>query len=188
MTTVYFVRHAEPDFTVHDDRTRPLTEKGLADAGRVTVFLENKGIQVVFSSPFLRAVDTVRDFAERKKLPVNIVEDFRERKVDSTWIEDFTSFTKRQWEDFDYRLSDGESLREVQERNIRALEEVLRNQEGKNILIGTHGTALSTIINYYRNSFGYEDFNKIRGIMPWIVEMDFEKKECLRMTPVNILK
>lgn len=31
MTTVYFVRHAQPDLSVHDDLTRPLTEKGLQD-------------------------------------------------------------------------------------------------------------------------------------------------------------
>ena len=28
MTTVYFVRHAQPDLSVHDDLTRPLTERG----------------------------------------------------------------------------------------------------------------------------------------------------------------
>ncbi len=28
MTKIYFVRHAEPDKTVTDDRNRPLTAKG----------------------------------------------------------------------------------------------------------------------------------------------------------------
>ena len=31
MTKIFFVRHAEPDKSVKDDRTRPLTEQGLAD-------------------------------------------------------------------------------------------------------------------------------------------------------------
>jgi len=39
--------------------------------------------------------------------------------VGNVWIEDFNSFAKKQWEDFDYKLSDGESLREVQNRNIK---------------------------------------------------------------------
>lgn len=28
MTRIYFVRHAEPDFNIKDDRTRPFTSKG----------------------------------------------------------------------------------------------------------------------------------------------------------------
>lgn len=31
MTSVYFVRHADPDHSVRDDRTRPLTDDGLRD-------------------------------------------------------------------------------------------------------------------------------------------------------------
>ncbi|MBQ8598718.1 MAG: histidine phosphatase family protein, partial [Oscillospiraceae bacterium] len=44
----------------------------------------------------------------------------------------------------------------------------------KNVVIATHGTALSTIINYYDDSFGYEDFYRIQDVMPWLVEMQFD--------------
>lgn len=99
--------------------------------------------------------------------------------MDSVWIEDFTAFSKAQWADFDYKLSDGESLNEVQSRNISALNSVLGKHKDKNIAIGSHGTALSTIINYYDKSFGYEDFEKIRTVMPWIVEFTFQNDECI---------
>lgn len=46
-------------------------------------------------------------------------------------------------------------------------------------MVGSHGTALSTIINYFDNSFGYSDFDKIKNVMPWIVEFVFdENAEC----------
>ena len=51
--------------------------------------------------------------------------------------------------------------------------------QGKNIIIGSHGTALSTIINYYDNAFGYEDFAKIKSKMPWIVEFEFDENAKL---------
>lgn len=41
-------------------------------------------------------------------------------------------------------------------------------------MIGTHGTALSTILNFYDNSFGCEDFLRIIDWMPYIIELDFE--------------
>lgn len=54
---------------------------------------------------------------------------------------------------------------------------------GKNIVIGTHDTALSTIINFYNPSFGYEAYEKIRGLMPWIVKFIFNDDQCLKIQP-----
>ncbi|MBQ8575808.1 MAG: histidine phosphatase family protein [Clostridia bacterium] len=184
MTKVYFVRHAEPNYNNRDDMQRELSAKGMADRELVTQFLSDKNIEIVLSSPYKRAIDTVAHFADNKGLNIEIVDDFRERKVDSIWIEDFTSFSKAQWADFDYKLSDGESLNEVQSRNIYALKKVLEKYKDKNIAIGSHGTALSTIINYYDNSFGYEGFEKIRTVMPWIVEFTFQNDKCIS---INIL-
>ena len=79
-----------------------------------------------------------------------------------------------QWADFSYKLSDGECLREVQERNITALFKVLEKYKDSNIILGGHGTALSTIINYFDPSFGYEDFVEMKHKMPWIVEFEFD--------------
>ncbi len=174
-TKVFFVRHAEPNYKNHDDRLRELSPRGMEDRKKVTAFLADKNIDVVISSPFKRAVDTVRDFADKMGMPVQTVEDFRERKVDSVWIEDFYSFSKKQWSDFSFKLSDGECLKEVQDRNIAALNSVLKKYPGKNIVVGSHGTALSTIINYYDSSFGYEAFEKIVKLMPWIVEFTFDE-------------
>ena len=182
MTKVYFVRHAEPIYSNHDDKLRELSSKGMEDRKLVTQFLADKHIDVVLSSPYKRAVDTVKDFADSYGIEIDIIYDFRERKVDSGWIEDFTSFSKMQWSDFTYKLSDGECLQEVQVRNILALQQVLNKYAEKNIVVGSHGTAISTIINYYDHSFGYNDFERIKNVMPWIVEFVFdENKECIRI-------
>jgi len=188
MTTVYFVRHAEPNYGNHDDELRELTEKGLESRIFVTDFLTDKFIDAVISSPYKRSVDTVKEFADTYGFQIETVYDFRERRIDSVWIEDFSEFSKRQWDDFDYKYSDGESLREVQSRNIRALESVLKRYKDKNIVIGSHGTALSTVINYYDKSFSYAEFLKIKSLMPWIVKFTFDNttvKEIERFDVIN---
>jgi len=188
LTTIYFVRHAEPNYENHDDMLRELTAKGLEDRKLVTKFLADKNVDVILSSPFHRSIDTVRHFADSKGLEIAIIEDFRERRIDSVWIEDFNGFCKKQWEDFTYKLSDGECLAEVQERNISALNQVIKEYAGKTIVVGSHGTALSTIVNYYDNSFGYADFEKIRGLMPWVVEFTFDGRKCLGMKQYNLFE
>ena len=111
MTRVYFVRHAQPNFNNHDDLTRELTEQGRRDRKLVTAFLKVKEIGAVFSSPYKRAVDTIKEFADAQGMEIELVSDFRERKVGDLWIGNFDSFCKRQWDDFDYKLPAGESLR-----------------------------------------------------------------------------
>ncbi len=180
ITTVYFVRHAEPNYNNHNDALRELSSKGLEDRRLVTDFFIDKSIDIVLSSPYKRAIDTIKEFSDLLMLEIAVVDDFRERKVDSCWIDDFTSFAQKQWSDFSFKLPDGECLQEVQERNISALKSVLDKYRGKHIIIGSHGTALSTIINYYDHSFGYDDFALIKNKMPWIVELIFDDdKNCL---------
>ena len=87
-------------------------------------------------------------------------------------------FQKR-WSDHDYHEEGGESLAMVQERNIAALNEILSENIEKDIVIGTHGTALSTILNFYDSNFGCEDFLRIIDWMPYIIELDFEGNELV---------
>jgi len=187
MTTVYFVRHAQADNTIRDGRTRPLTEKGLIDRHLVTEFLQDKRIGAVLSSPFKRAIDTVAPFAEQSGLSIETIEDFRERESDTDWDRStYFAFMERQWSDFSYTLSDGECLAKVQARNIAALQQVLARHKNKSIVIGTHGTALSTIINYYDKTYGFEDFMAMVYILPWVVKMVFDGHTCVEIEKFDL--
>lgn len=177
MTKIFYVRHAEPNYHNHDDATRELSPKGMLDRKLVTQFLLDKEIDIAVSSPFKRAIDTIQEFTDLADLEIEIIEEFRERKVDSVWIDDFESFTRNQWRDFSFKLSDGECLQEVQKRNIAALLRLIEKYRGKNIVIGGHGTALSTILNYYDASFGYKSFANMKEKMPWIVELHFDNAD-----------
>ena len=46
-------------------------------------------------------------------------------------------------------------------------------------MIGTHGTALSTILNYYDRGFGLDDFLRIVSWMPYIIELNFEDNKLI---------
>lgn len=181
MNKIYFVRHAKPDFSVHDDLTRPLTDKGIIDSKNICEFLKEKSINKIYSSPYKRAIDTIKELSQNLNIKIEVVDDFRERKISNIWIEDFNKFSKSQWENFEYKLNDGESLNEVQSRNIKALHKILNENSNQNIVIGTHGTALSTIINYYDKTFDYLSFTKIKDVMPFIVCMEFEKTNVLNI-------
>jgi 2,3-bisphosphoglycerate-dependent phosphoglycerate mutase len=172
MTRVYFVRHAQPEHSWEDDRTRPLTKDGAEDSKIVTKVLKNIEVHCCYSSPYKRSFETVKESAEVLNLDILTDERFRERKRGPNGNE-FGMLQKR-WNDFDYHEEDGESLNMVQKRNIEALLEILNNHKDENLIIGTHGTALSTILNYFEPAFCCDDFFRIIDYMPYIIRLDFE--------------
>jgi 2,3-bisphosphoglycerate-dependent phosphoglycerate mutase len=185
-TTVYFIRHAKPDISIKDDMTRPLSFEGIDKSKELVFSFKEIKIDCIFSSPFKRAIQTIEPIAKDKKIKIEIIDDFRERKMSSEWIENYEEYSKKQWDDFSYKLADGESLNEVQKRNIKELEKILLENKGKTIIIGTHGTALSTIINYYDGTFLYNDFLEMVDIMPYIMKIEFNDDKYIKGEDIKI--
>jgi len=186
MTSIYFVRHAQPDHGWEDDITRPLSDEGLEDSKKVTKFFRDYEIDCYISSPYKRSVDTIRESAAEKGLPIHEDERLRERKsgVDGNNMEMF----HKRWSDLNFCEAGGESLSMVQKRNIEAILEVLSTHKAKNIVIGTHGTALSTILNYFTPSYNCNDFLRIIDFMPYIIRLDFHGLDLVGKEELLIIK
>ena len=163
MTTLYFVRHAQSDWRSGPDRERGLTAEGREDAHVVLEFLRDKQVDAFYCSPYRRSMDTIREAAAFYGQAILTDERLRER-------------------DFDWHEPGGESLRSVQERNIAALTEILEANRDRTVVIGTHGTALSTILNYYDSSYDCASFMRIIDWMPFVVELDFDGTRFLSRT------
>jgi len=188
MTNIYFVRHTTPDRSSGTDATFPLTPKGQQDVAMVTEYLQDKNIDAVLSSPFKRSYDTVADFAKTAGLTVEVIEDFRERKVGNEWIstEVFFAYAQNQWKDRSYKLPNGENLVEVQARNIAALKDVLFRYDGKKLAVGTHGTALGTIIHYYDSTYSFDEW--VQMPMPWVAKMTFQGQKFISVEKICLFQ
>lgn len=186
MTGLYFVRHAEPDHYWEDDRTRPLTAEGMADSNAVTEFFRDISVDSFISSPYKRSYDTIKGSAAEKGILIITDERLRERK-NGNGSNAFGMFQKR-WSDFDFHEEGGESLNMVRIRNIEAVFEILNKHNGETVVIGTHGTALSTIQNYFNPLFGCDDFLRMIDFMPYILRMDFEDTKLVGKEELLIIK
>lgn len=184
MQQVYFVRHCTSDPSVHEESIRPLSEKGRQEAAALVDFFKDIPVSRVISSPYLRAMETVKGIAAGHGLSVDTDDDLRERTV-GVWVEDFWEFARHQWEDFDFSIPGGESLREVMRRYLMALGRILDGSSDIAVC-GTHGTALSVLIHAYDENFGYEDFMKIVDKMPWIVKFTFDGSRLVGWETVEL--
>lgn len=176
MTKVYFVRHAQTDYRNPIDKERLLTKQGMQDRYKARDYLLSTGIIKetlhLYSSTFQRAIDTVQPIADVFGLPIQLCEEFREWSILAS-EEAYFDACRHVWKDFTFRLIGCETLEEVQQRNVNKLLELVKLHQEETVVIGSHGTALSTVIHYFDPDFQYEDFMRIIDCKPWIVYFEF---------------
>lgn len=172
---LFFIRHAETIYRPEDaDFNRPLSFQGKEDAKKLVDTFKDINIDKVYASPYFRAIDTVKPLAEEKKLDIELMDNLRERKVADHYIDDFSEFAVKQWNDLEYSLPGGESLKEVQKRGLKALSRIVNNHQTGNIIVAGHGTWLGVILNYFDDSFDYKDWRNIK--MPDIFLFNYSNR------------
>lgn len=153
MTTIYLLRHSEPlkvnniensDSLQLQNEKQTLTINGENIAKEKSKNTELHDFDIVFSSHYVRAISTAKYFTNDK---INILESFGERKYGINDWKDFPeNFEINQYNDFNYKLSNGESLNMVIEREEKALNSILKDYKDKKILIVGHSTAIASLL------------------------------------------
>lgn len=151
MTTIYLIRHSMPlkvNNEFNNDNLQIQNEKSsLSIEGEQIAKdkLNNKefaNIDILFSSSYVRAIQTAKYIAEKNNLEINVISDFGERKFGiNSWSELPDNFGEKQFLDENYKTEFGESQKEVRERTFNALMNVLKS-DNKKIAIVFHGTAM----------------------------------------------
>lgn len=80
ITTIYFVRHALPDYSSPEDKGMPLTEEGRVDSLLLAEKLSNLEFDYVISSPYQRTLDTIKPLVDKLNLKIETDERLGERK------------------------------------------------------------------------------------------------------------
>lgn len=186
MTNIYFVRHALPDHSCRDAALRPLTDEGMRDTAEVVRAMKDIHLDYAVSSPYKRSYDTIKGAADDHGLKIELDDRLHERISGENGNN--REMFQRRWSDFSFCEEGGESLGSVTERNMAAVYDMLRAHEGENIMVGTHGTALSTILHYYDNSYGLEGFLRMINFMPYIIRLGFNGRELVEKEELLIVE
>jgi 2,3-bisphosphoglycerate-dependent phosphoglycerate mutase len=171
LTNLYFVRHAHSTYTP-DELKRPLSERGQADAEKITQILKKENIDYVISSPYIRAVQTVEGITDFTGKEVIIESGFKERMLSEVPVENFDLAITKVWEEPTFSLEGGESNIIAQKRCVEATLKVLERYEGKNIVVGTHGNIMVLIMNYFDKKYGFSFWKELN--MPDIYKLTFD--------------
>lgn len=179
MKTIYLMRHSEPlkPVNINNDESLqlqnekwPLTVEGEKLAEEKSRRNELNNFDIVISSNYVRAISTAKYFTKDKLF---IDENFGERKFGiNNWEELPKDFGKKQFDNFDYKLPNGESINEVIDREYNSLISILNKYYDQKILVVGHATALSSLLSKwceidYTNGYKFngKHFLMVNGII-----------------------
>lgn len=176
--TLYFVRHGlREDFenpawkeTCNNPWDPPLSANGRAQAADAGRFFAGKKIQTIFSSPFLRTLETAQAVAERCGAPVCREEAIGEwlnpawHSVPPSWLSAEAAAKRLPAVDVSYKTlvharfpESGEGL-EVRERCQRFLHSILGEASHGNLVFVSHGSPLGQCMDFLLGSMEGIDF------------------------------
>ncbi len=157
---IFLVRHGETEWNrigrFQGISDIPLNKKGKAQAQALAQALKDEPIDVVYSSPLIRAKETAKTIRHFHPSSFYFEEDgFKEMDLGDfegmeapDWAKQYPEFRKR-WQESpsSINLPGGESLKEVQIRAVRTFECILHNHDsGTTLLICSHNFVIHAIL------------------------------------------
>ena len=167
MTTIYLIRHSKPmkvNNTFNSDSLQIQNEKSSLSIEGEQLAQEklNKkefdNIDVLFSSNFVRTIQTAKYLAAKNNIEINIISDLGERKFGiNSWDELPENFERKQFLDENYKLGNGESQKDVRTRMYATIMNIINKYPNKRIAIVSHATAISYLLKTWCNATIVDD-------------------------------
>ncbi|MFC4557325.1 histidine phosphatase family protein [Virgibacillus kekensis] len=183
MKNIYLIRHCSADGQHKDS---PLTSHGIRQAKQLADFLAEKRIEAdkIVSSPYLRAIESIRPYAEKNKLNITVDDRLKERILSEDPIDDWLEVLEQSFNDLDFRLPGGESGNDAVKRAEMVIENVLADSNVSNVVFVSHGNIIALLLSRYQPGFGFEGWKTLRNPDVYLINADRQKNsiECLWQT------
>lgn len=106
-------------------------------------------VQAIYTSNYVMSIGTAKYLAKDLELDINIDSDLGERVLGNLGDKKIRMVTEMQENDFNYKLSGGESLNEVKRRMLHFINKVIQKDKDKTIAVFTHNVAITSLLSNY---------------------------------------
>lgn len=164
MVTIYLTRHGQTEWNIEKrlqgHGNSPLTDAGIKRAEELSKRLKDIKIECIYTSPIERAYKTASILKGDKEIELITHDGLKEMNF-GDFEGKITEEVMQENPDWDINLimqgnlemcaPNGETLAEVRERVSKAMDEIIKDNDGKSILIVAHGITLKAIMNYFKD-------------------------------------
>ncbi len=150
-TQLFLVRHCE---SAGQEAAAPLTAAGQGQAIALADYLETREVELLVSSPYARAQQSIAPLAQRLALDVEIDPRLAERVLSAAPLEHWREAIRRTFEDLDLVWPGGESSRTAMARGRAAIDALLARPV-RVVAVVTHGNLMTLILRSFEARFGF---------------------------------
>ena len=159
MTTLLLIRHGQTDWNLEGKYTGqadiPLNETGRAQAYEAAELVRHQPVDAIISSDLMRALETAAIVAGKSESGVNIQTDSRLREINQgVWegmhFDDIKNrygaeLAAREAQPLDFAAPKGETVGEVRERVLAAIQDICDQHPAGLVVIVAHGLVLAIV-------------------------------------------
>ena len=172
-----------------------MSVKGEEQSKRLSESPELQNIDVLWSSSYARAKATAKYIAYRNNIDINIDSRLNERKLGN--LEDLSKWMKNKpfgvvqayLQDKKWKAREGESCEEATERVTIFLQKILQENDGKKIVLVSHGALISFLLTNWcelNEEMKLVFNNKIIEIKePSITKLTFYKQTLINIESIE---
>ena len=169
MVNLYITRHGETvwnrEMRLQGWQNSPLTEKGIMQGKTLNGAVKKYGIEKIYSSPSERAALTAMYANGDLDLPIIYLEELKEmnmgdwegRTLEEIRMLEPENFENYWYNPFEFRKNSGEDFEEMLARSKKALDIIIRESQGQNVLVVTHGVTLKALMSWFAKG-GFQEY------------------------------
>lgn len=210
-TVVYLIRHSESTpksnvkFISNNDSNQLQNEKaflsvsGEKRAEELSKHPELQNIDAVYSSNYVRAMETAKYIALENNTIINVDERLNERKIGQMGDMEWKEFSRLQMKDFNFKLSGGESLNQTKKRIVDAMKNILMFETGNRVAVVGHSTAFTCLMSAWCEighnyddeiilSYGDETIVDGHFSAPMVFKVVFDGMNVISLEYLNIVE
>ena len=159
-TKIYIVRHAEASGNINGTfqgmTDCEISEKGKHQLELLKTYFDDIAIDAIYSSPLKRTMATAKAVNGTHDLPIQTVYDLHEINggvwEGNSWesLPNLYPDLYEKWNDrpHEFHALEGESMQDVYDRMKNAVDTIARENEGKTVVVVSHGCAIRNFLCY----------------------------------------
>ena len=173
MTKLILVRHAQTIDNIKFILSGSIDSK-ISDTGRkqikyLTNYLKDLNIDSIYTTTLSRTKETILEISKLKNIDIIELENLNEinfgdfegmtfNDIQSLYPDEFQKIID---DGYNYKYPNGESLVNTYDRVCKEMDKIIKNSEGKTVLICSHGGTIRNIISYlitntYENHWNFK--------------------------------
>jgi 2,3-bisphosphoglycerate-dependent phosphoglycerate mutase len=151
------VRHCQAE---GQEPSASLTERGKQQAEALCAFLADFDVQRIVSSPFARAVESIRPLSAGLGVDVKIDQRLVERTLSTVLLADWREQLRVSFQDLDLIIGGGESSQAAMQRARAAVADILGHPAERTVVV-THGNLMTLMLKTFDDSIGFELWERL---------------------------